>query len=269
MFGKAFGKRASEQPAATQQSPSSQAMFNAIAERRKADPDVGAKIGSQEIVHMLIDGMQRHDPRGVHSETLVAILASLAGFACVLSAVATVVETNSNVPKKIPVTLKDGRQIMMDIFPINTIKGADGRNYFAGDAINAPLLEAPVSIAGLVLGMAQKLGLPASEFPNPAEIAGYVASTIGGPQFGIPRLASGASPPSEPPLNLVRAYWPALLPKVKAYCPRPQEWPLLYGLATQQAMETVRSVLPPALSARLALECAVPMAKLDPATLTA
>ena len=54
----------------------SSAFFQAINEKRREDPLIGAKIGAKEIFHRIAQGMK--DERGVHAESLLCALGALA-----------------------------------------------------------------------------------------------------------------------------------------------------------------------------------------------
>src|SRR5262245_52822184 len=80
MFGKLFGKSGNPPPKKPSSNPAADAMVNAIRNQRKTDPLVGAKIAGKEIVARLSNAMK--DQRGVHAESLLCALGSLAGYAC-------------------------------------------------------------------------------------------------------------------------------------------------------------------------------------------
>jgi hypothetical protein len=94
------------------------------------------------------------------------------------------------------------------------------------------------------------------------EIFGYVANTIGSDSFGIPRI-DGGHKPGDIPFNYVRALWPVLLPTAEKYCAAPGEWPVMFGLAVQEAIIMGKDALDPALALSIAMECAIPMAKAE------
>jgi len=79
MFGKLLGSKPREKKE-TRTDPKTAALINAIRERSKEDPLVGAKLGGKEIFQRLLEGMK--DSKGVHIESLLCALGSLAGYAC-------------------------------------------------------------------------------------------------------------------------------------------------------------------------------------------
>jgi hypothetical protein len=245
MFGKLFGRRNRPAPVEVPSSPPANpglaAVLQEIDRRRPTDPSIGVKLGSAELVQRLTAALK--DERGVHAETLIGVLGSLAGFACVASVVA----------------VAGGRDLKQ--LGIIELGGKDGNRYLYGSLVNAPLLGAAVNVNGLIWGMAKHLGAAAAD--SPKELLTHVADTVGSPSFGVPRLPAGHQI-GIPPLEAVRQLWPATAKERELFCSEPSHWPVLYGLATQRAMEMAKATLDPVLAARIAMECAAPMSKLDP-----
>lgn len=243
MFKNLFGKKDEAAKAASASDPAQEALDRAIAEQKKKDPLIGVKICAQEVVRRLLDAMK--DPRGVHVESVIGALGSLAGFACQMGVRAEVARTQQ-MPAK-------GDFMVME--------GADGRRYFFGDCLNEPLAEGPYSVWSLVAGQAQAMGV--AELLSLEGVFKHVSATVGGPDFGIPRVPE-AHRPGDLPQNYVRALWLPLLPLIARYSDTPMQWPVLYGIAIQQVMDMGNDVLPPQEALRIAMECAVPASKLDP-----
>jgi hypothetical protein len=213
--------------------PARDALRQAIAAKRKEDPLIGAKLGAKEVVQWLLGAFK--DQKGVHVESFLAALGSLAGHACQ----ASVRERN---------------------LPLQTVQGADGCKYWFGDALNKPLAEDRYSVWGLAAGAAQKNGC--TRLPDVAAILKHVAATVGGPEFGIPRIPA-AHTPGDIPANYVRALWPKLTPMFPDFCADAAEWPVLMGLALQEALIMTREALDPCLGLQIVMECAIPMSKID------
>ncbi|ASF47145.1 hypothetical protein [Methylovulum psychrotolerans] len=140
----------------------------------------------------------------------------------------------------------------------------DGKQYFFGDLLNDALANNQHSVWGLAAGAAQRAG--ANEFPDINEIFQHTASVLGGEQFGIPRISEN-NRASDTPINYLKAIWPLFFPTVKLFCPNPVDWPILYGLAIQEAIEAGKSVIDPSLALKIVMESAVPMSKVDLANL--
>jgi len=237
-----FGKRKSE----PQEQPAyAAAMQAALENAQKTDPLVRAKIGSRALKDKLYNVLKSSDPRGVHAETALGMLGSLAGFSCVLYALSAQRAGHG----------KDDPGALM------VVTGADGKNYIYGNLTNGPLLENEHSVWSLVAGIAQHLG--SSQIPDVSEIAKHVASTAGGELFGIPRIPEGHKL-ADTPRGYVRALWPVVINEVKNYTTDPAEWPILFALAAQQVMQDAQQVLEPGLAAKIVMECAIPMSKIDP-----
>jgi hypothetical protein len=144
------------------------------------------------------------------------------------------------------------------------VAGADGKNYYFGDALNRPLAESQWSIWALCAGAAQHMGC--TELPDINDIFRHVSETVGGERFGVPRVAE-AHQPNDLPINLVRTIWPNTLPFVAEFCDRPVQWPVLLGIAIQQAMYLGKGIIDPGLAVSIVMESAVPMSKVDAADL--
>lgn len=223
----------------SQEPPHIAAFFRALEERRKEEPLIGAIIGGKEVCQRLVEAMK--DAKGVHVESLLGALGSLAGFACQMS-----------VRAEDPAA-GDGAFVV--------VGGADGRSYFFGNRLNQPLAESQYSVWGLTAGKAQSFGC--TELPDINEIFSYVTTTVGGDRFGLPRILEGHRPGALP-LNYLKALWTGIMPTVRRFCVQPAEWPILFGIAIQEAMTIGKDVIDPKLATVIVMECAVPMSKIDP-----
>lgn len=241
MLKKLFGKKEKslEKP---EMSPQEQALFNAINEQKKKDPMAGIKIGSKELVQRLIGAL--NNEKGVHVESLLGVVGSLAGYSCHAAFREELIDT--------------GKHKEQEVFTV--LDGKDGHKYYFGDLPNKPLVEGQVSIWGLVAGMVQHLG---EEIPDVESTFKNVSSTVGGETFGIPNIPENHRP-GDLPINYVKAMWKPLLPVLDKFCDSPMERPILLGLAAQQVIEMGKSVISPVIAASIVMECAVPMSKIGP-----
>lgn len=219
-----------------------EAFFRQMNEMRKEDPLIGAKMGSKEIFARLINALK--DSRGVHIETLLCILGSLAGYSCQAALRRELIETKGFSEDQ--------------VFVIIDCK--DGSKYYFGDRINQPLLSDQYSVWSLAAGAVQHLGI--TKTIDVQEIFKYVSETVGSSTYGIPRIPEGHKP-GDLPINFVRSLWPKLLPVVEKFCSEPNEWPIMYGLALQEVITFGKDVIDPLLALTIAMECAIPMAKVD------
>jgi hypothetical protein len=222
----------------------SEIFFQVLAEKRKEDPLIGPKIGSQEILQRLLDAGKTE--RGVHAESLLCLLGSLAGFACQIS-------------------VRMGYQLdpaKAKSDPLIRMGGVDGKHYFFGDAINRPLAESQYSVWSLAAATAQDLGC--SDLPDINEIFKHATTSAGTDQFGLPRIDK-PNTPGETPISYVSKVWPHIYPIAARFCDKPAELPILFGLAIQQAMIQCKTVLDARLALQIVMESAIPMSKIDPA----
>lgn len=185
------------------------------------------------------------DGRGIRMEDLLAVLASAGGFSCLLAAFHKH-QGGSSSP---------GNQLVV-------VNGKDGHRYFFGDLPNRYLLESKSALLSLALSAAQSCGGTVSvEMVH--ETMRHVANTVGSADFGVPRLPADHNP-GDLPFNYVRFLWPKILGGLEFYDVPPAQWPTAIGFALQRAIDEGKSAIDPTLAARIVIECAVPMAKIDP-----
>jgi hypothetical protein len=221
MFGKLFGK---SKPAPT-----------------TVDPLIQAKLCGKEVLARLLGAMK--DQKGVHVESLLCALGSLAGYAC-----------QENLRTQ---AIKRG---MRADSPFQVVTTSDGRRFFFGDPLNQTLVEGKLTVWSLVAGAAQQAG--AKSLPDLKELFTRVSATVGSDQFGIPNYPAGHGA-SDLPINYVKVLWPALFPIVKRIAADPMLWPLAYSFAIQDAIAMAKASLPPEVAVTIVMEAAVPMSKVD------
>ncbi|MBS4051134.1 MAG: hypothetical protein KGZ69_08020 [Methylomonas sp.] len=217
-----------------------EALLYAIKEHSTEDPLIGAKIGAKEVYQRIFDALK--DSKGVNIETLLCILGSLAGYSCQASVRA---------------------QALAKGIPENSLfitMGSETENYFFGDALNAPLAESKYSIWSLAAAAAQQAGC--AEFLDVNEIFKHVTGSVCSERFGIIRVPENHQP-SDKPVEYVKALWPSILPTVKLLCPEHDNWPILFGIAIQQAIDAGKSAIDPGMALKIVMESAIPMSKID------
>lgn len=185
------------------------------------------------------------DDRGVRMEDLLAILASCGGFSCLSAAFS----------EALGPTPPPGNTLMV-------VQGKDGHRYFFGDLPNRYLIESELSLLGLALGMAQACG-GAVSLDMVHQTMRRVANTVGGDEFGKPELPAEHRP-GDLPINYVRNHWPKALEALNFYEVPPTQRPVAMAFALQRAIEAGQGALNPTMAARIVIECAVPMTKIDP-----
>lgn len=216
-------------------------LLQRVAEMSGDDPLIGAKIGGKELAARMMAAMKTE--RGVHIESILGALGALAGYACQAS-----------------VRARARAQGLEETALFAQARCTDGKVYFFGDDLNRPLAEDQYSVWGLAAGAAQAAGCADIEFPE--GVFAHVAATVGSPEFGLPRL-----PPEHPmhdtPANYVEAFWPEVFRLTSKFCPDPEHWPVLLGLAVQDIISQSKGVIDPCLALTIVTECAVPMSKID------
>lgn len=220
---------------------SAEALEQALLDREREDPLVRAKIGAKEVTHHLLEAMK--SDRGVHIESLLCAIGSLAGYACQAS-----VRASANM-----------RGIPAQKF-MHTVQTADGARYFFGDLINKPLAEDRYSVWSIAAGSAQHLSQ--EPLPDVQEIFAHVTQSVGTEQFGRPRLPDG-NQPADQPISYATSLWPVFEPVLKQLRLPPEHWPVVFGIAAGDLIEKGKGVIEPTLALRIVMESAVPMSKID------
>ena len=225
-----------------------ESLFAAIKAKKKEDPLVGLKIGAKEVNQRLIGALKGQ--KGVHVESLLTMLGALAGFSCQMAAREKMRETG-----KAP-----------DAVSLMVVAGKDGKKYFFGDAINAPLAGDKYSVWTMTAGIAKHLG--AQELPDLKEMFTRVAGSVGKSDFGVPQLPDNHRP-SDLPINYLKGIWSPLVVIVDKFCDSAHERSILFGIAIQQIMEMGKDTIAPEMAAKVVMESAIPMSRIDPQALAA
>jgi hypothetical protein len=134
--------------------------------------------------------------------------------------------------------------------------------FFFGEAINQFLFATPpdrlsfLSLAGAALSSPLEL-------LDIGELAGHVASSLGTESFGRPRIPPSVDIPELPRDALTRT-WGKVARILQTH--RPAEWPAVLGAVALNIIGTNRQALAPPVAIRILLEAAVPISRLNPAT---
>jgi len=177
---------------------------------------------------------------GVHLEGAVVALGALAGKACQVAAL-------TGVANKDPVYKR---------LSVADVTAADGTEYYFGDALNRPLAESTYSVWSLVAGAANSLG---ATVPDVTELFNHAAQSVGTPEFGVPRFATGTY--AELPVTYL-ARWDELLPNIRKHAPDAQQWPVVFGIAIQQLFTIVGGDFNLTDQTRIFMDSAIAMSKL-------
>ena len=226
--------------------PGHQAVLRHLAEKEKDDPLIRPQVAAG-IVFDLYVRILGADGGRVRIEDLIAALASIGGHLC-LFGVMNQLKLKGMTPQQIG---------MIDV------TGKDGHHYFFGDEPNRLLLESPTSILSLVLGAAKSHDAPVT-LEMVHEVMKRTANRVGTEEFGRPEIPEPHRPAMSP-FEWVRHSRDNMLEALYLYDVPPLVAPAVAGFALQRAIDEGRSVLDPMMAARIAIECAVPMAKVDPA----
>lgn len=245
MLKKLFNRLAGRTENIEQQKTSSESVeetfLRQIAMRSHDDPLIGAKVGAEEITHQLMSAMTTE--HGVHIESLLCALGSLAGYSCQAALRAKALAEGKN-----------------ETAYLVEAQCKNGKVYYLGDALNGLLAESHYSVWGIAAGGAQTAGC--STLLELDEIFKYVIGTMGSETFGHPRL-----PPEHPihdtPENYVNKLWPKFAPSIVKYCPNPEHWPVLLGIAVQKIIIQGKDTIDPSMSLRIVMESAIPMSKIE------
>ncbi len=207
--------------------------------------------------------------RGIQAETLLVAAGALTGY----SAIHAVFEAY----------LKRGRAQIGDAEAASTgnaiveVKGKDGQTYYLGDLINSFLaasagpVSRPFFVWGYLAGIAINSGVLAAELPDLNEMFKHAASTVGSPEFGIPRMPPNLKPMLTP-RQAVDRLWPAVrtgLARIEGPGPGGrgidvEHWPILCAIAAQQLINQTKGVMDVKVALRLVMESAIFMSKIDP-----
>jgi hypothetical protein len=181
--------------------------------------------------------------RGVQVEAVSAALGAFAGRACQLAAF-------DGVQRKLP------DYVGLSIVVIST---SDGGELYSGDAINRPLAESEYSFWALVAWAASEAGAAVTV---PDDYFHQVATTVGSPEFGIPRGQLDAGGPL-PATFLPR--WDAVATILRKSAPDPQQWPVALGVAVQNLFAVTSGKVDTQFQLGVVMESAIAMSKVKAA----
>lgn len=244
MFGKMFGRK-SDPVNNTTADQKMEALLHALEEQSKQNPLIFARVAAKEVLSKLVAGMK--DQNGVHVESLFCALGALAGYSCQASVRALALASG------LPETAR-----------LSSAETMSGEHFFFGDDLNAALAESKYSVWSLAAGAAEQGG--ARDFPDLHEIFQHTAASIGSSDFGLPRVPCEHRA-GDVPLNYLGKIWPWIFPSVTLYCRNPEDWPIAFGLAIQEAIDSTKNMIAPAMALKIVMESAVPMSKVDIASL--
>ncbi len=199
--------------------------------------------------------------RGIHTETLLTAVGALAGFAAQNAALDRLSSRDPAAPR----------------LELAIAQTKSGEKMIFGDAVNVFLYPEAHSIlpfVAIITGAAAQAGVPTAELPDFHEIAAYVATVVGTPDFGKLRARPG-NLPQLGPLELLRKLWPLTRdvlqgPPHKTLLRRTEKplqethWPIIISIVGSQFIAMTKGALSPRIGAALIIESAVITSKIDP-----
>ncbi len=201
---------------------------------------------STQIEQFLVKELRHADAR---CETILTAVGALAGFAAQHGIWEAVV--------------KPGKMALQQAFVV--VETRSGETYFFGDFLNNILAtQKPqyLSVWKIVSSTATAMG--ATELPDLVPMFKNSAETVGSPMFGVPELPEGHTP-SMLPRDLLIRFWPQVL-KMLRVGSDPLTCAVDVATAAEQLMLSMKGEIDPALAARIIMEAAIPMSKVDPLT---
>lgn len=224
--------------------PGHQAVLRHLGEREKEEPLIRAQVAGGALFDLFARLLASE--RGVRIEDLIAALASIGGHLC-LTSVMDPLAAQGLGPKSAG---------MMEV------ADREDNLYYFGDAPNRLLAESEHSLLSLVLGAAHAHGAPVS-LEMLHEAMKRTAASVGSDDFGTSTVPE-AHQQSLSPFDWVRHGRLRAIEALDLYQVPPQLRPAAVGFAIQRAIGAGRDVLDPLVSARIEIDFAVPMAKVDP-----
>lgn len=199
-----------------------------------------------EIEQLLLRELRHANAR---CETILTAVGALAGFAAQHGIWEAVV--------------KPGKMALQQAFVV--VETRSGETYFFGDFLNNILAtQKPqyLSVWKIVSSTATSMG--ATELPDLVPMFKYCAETVGSPQFGVPNLPEDHTP-SMLPRDALSRFWPQVL-KLLRVGSDPLTCAVDVATAAEQLMLSMKDEIDPSLAARIIMEAAIPMSKVDPLT---
>lgn len=188
---------------------------------------------------------------GLHAETYLSSLGALAGFACQMAVRDAIIKT--------------GRSTENEAFV--TVTTTTGDKYFFGDLLNFPLMHSPGAVTLIICKGVTEAG--SMLYPQVNAIADYVAATVGSEAFGRLTVEEAHQPIISPRQSL-DLFWPKLYPWFITHYSDDESranMGLLIAQVIQRFIVEAKNIVQPPLAARIAIEAAMFMSKVDPDTI--
>jgi hypothetical protein len=188
----------------------------------------------------------------VHHETLLTEIGALAGFAVQMSIRRSVIERQQ----------LDPGTILVEVATKNN------EIYYFSDLLNWMLFENMEQPPYCVWAYVSAPVPPESHLllPDMSEIVSNAARSIGTKPFGVPRLPREHMP-HKLPRSALEEHWRFIRAELGTAGRDPSQWPYDVAAAAQWQMSTGQGTIDLPLAARIVMEAAIPMSKVDPRTI--
>lgn len=188
------------------------------------------------------------DQQGVHAETILNAVGAIAGFAAQQAVWKVLIEKGRRNP---------GDYLVM-------VQSDSGDRYYFGEAINLVLTCTQPGCLSFWSFVAGAVPNPSVDtLPDLMDIFRNTAATVGGELFAVPRVPEKHLP-RELPVKALKRNWANIQLILDRTGGDPMQWPALLGVVANILIRQIGDQLTPALAARIIMESAVPMSKINP-----
>lgn len=213
----------------------------------------GKKIGQEEFRSLLKNYIfaSYKDKSGVHIESALSALGALSGFALQSGIREEFVKKQGKPENK--------------VFTI--VEAKNGEKYYFGAIFDQPLYDTrpgKMSVWALVGGGALKAGV--KTLPNINELAKSNAAAIGSKSYGK-LTVQDKHQPRELPVEAIKKHWKMTKDLLDSTGSNPLVWGWQIALVAQDVIVSGKDVIEPGLAARIVMEPAISMSKIDPNTI--
>lgn len=195
-----------------------QAFKQALDKAYEDDPFVYVKAGTQEIWHILTRAFKEPDGR-INVNNILLWTSGLSGIAC-----------QACVWEKAKQT---GTKAQFDVLEVE-----GGRKFYMGEELNKFLFESQYSVWSLASKIYSDLE-PSKPLPDLEELIKHCVNMFGNEEYRI----WGEINPYDKAIEYAKL-WKTLEGKIKQLCTNSDQWPLMFGLVLQKALEMAYKVIP-------------------------
>ena len=228
-------------------SPSEQSI-QSPADPCMSDPDFQMKmVELLDQFEQLLDG-QYADLGGKRLDAHLNAAGALAGFGCQVGVRKALIEDCG----------------LSESSLLTRVDAIDGRHFYTGDMLDEQLFSTNPNV--ITLWKLAEVGMEKhgeAKLPDFVELAEHVNRTIGTEEFGIPRIPD-IHRAHHLPYEVLFVFWEQAQNLMKENEVPPRYYGWLFGLMAQKLMEEIENRISPLLAAKIFLEAAVPMSRVDP-----